>query len=133
MLGLFILQVLSLLSAWGVKIKALREKASSMYSADASPAVSPPDSLLPSATILHERQDYHELARRLLPLLPAACNRLESNGVLIIDACPFSSGSFSDVWQASSQGLPVVVKSFRCYSSSEFDPAEVGIVSCLSP
>ena len=131
MFAFFILQVLSLLSAWRAKIRARREKVSPMYSAETSPSKSRPDSLLPSATIPHEGQDYYELAQQLLPLLPAACIRLESNAVLIIDAGPFSSGPFSEVWRASSQGLPVVVKSLWCYSSPEFDPAEIGIVSCL--
>lgn len=127
---LFILRVLSLLRTWRwPKTKARREKVPTMHSANTSPSKSSPDSPAPSITVLHERQDYCELAQRLHPLLPAACNRLESEDVLIIDKSPFSSGSFSEVWQGSLQGLLVAVKSLRLYASPEFDPAEVGIVS----
>ena len=123
----FILRVLSLLHTWRAKTR--REKVPTMHSADASPSKSSPDSPGFFITVLHERQDYCELAQRLRPLLPAACNRLESEDVLIIDTSPFSSGSFSEVWQGSLQGLVVAVKSLRLYASPEFDPAEVGIVS----
>lgn len=124
---LSLLRVLSLLHTWRTKIKARRKKVSPMYSADASPSDSP----LPSTTIPYKRLDYCELARQLLPLLPATCNRLESDDVLIADTSPFSSGSFSEIWQASLGGLPVAVKSLRCYCSPEFDPTEVGVVGCL--
>jgi len=128
MFALFILRVLSRLRTKRTKAKARREKVPPMYSVDAS-SKSPPDSPLSSATVLRERRDYCELAQRLRPLLPLACNRLGSDDVLIIDTRPFSSGCFSEVWQGTLQGLLVVVKSLRFYASPEFDPAEVGVVS----
>lgn len=73
-----------------------------------------------------------ELAKRLRPLLPQTCDWPPSDGIQVIDAAPFSSGSFAEVWKASVQGQIVVVKSLRCYSSPEFDPPEVGIVSCFA-
>ena len=94
-----------------------------------TPSRSPPDSTLPSTLIEHERKNYHELAQPLHRLLPQACNRLESSDVRITDRTPFSLGGFSEVWHGSLQGLRVAVKSLRLYSSPEFDPAEVGIVS----
>jgi len=128
MSALFILRVLSLLPTRRTRVR--REKVvPTMHSADPSPSKSSSDSLVPSTTVVRERQDYYEIAQPLRPLLPAACNRLEPDDVLIIDTSPFSSGSFSDVWQGSLQGQLVAVKSLRLYSSPEFDPAEVGIVS----
>ena len=72
---------------------------------------------------------YHDLAQRLRQLLPPTCTWLGSSDVQITDATAFSSGGFAEVWRGSIQGLPVVVKSFRCYSSPEFDSADIGIVS----
>ena len=129
----FIHRILLRLRPRRTKAKARQEKVPPLYSVDASSFESPPDSPLPSTTILHGRQDYCELAQRLHPLLPSACNLLGPSDVLIIDTSPFSSGCFSEAWRGSLQGLLVVVKSLRFYSSPEFDPAEVGIVSARPP
>ena len=127
MLVLFFLRVLSLPRTRRARAKTRGEKVPPMCSTDASPSESPPDSLLPSTTIPHEHQDYYELVRRLFSLLPAACDRLESDAVLVIDAGPFSSVSFSDVWRGSSQGLPVAVKSLWCYSPRNLIPLRSGL------
>ena len=133
MFAFFILRVLSRMRTRRTEAKARREKTPPMYSVDTSSSKSPSDSPSPSATILRERRDCCELAERLLPLLPLACNRLGSDDVLVIDTRQFSSGCFSEVWQGTLQGFLVVVKSLRLYASPEFDPAEVGVVSVRTP
>ena len=122
----FIIRVLSRLRRKRAKAKARQEKASPVDTSSSKP---PSDSSLPSTTVLRGRQGYYELARRLRPLLPPACNYLEPDDISILDKGPFSSGSFSEVWRGSLQGLPIAMKSLRLYSSPEFNPAEVGIVS----
>lgn len=92
---------------------------------DASPYGSSSGSTLPTKVT----QSRHDLAQQLRPLLPPTCNWLSSSDVCIIDTTPFSSGGFAEVWKGSVQGLIVAIKSLRCYSSTEIDPAEVRIVS----
>ena len=92
---------------------------------DASTFGPPSSSTLPTKIT----ESRHDLARQLQRLLPPTCNWLSSSDVRIIDTTPFSSGGFAEVWKGSVQGLTVAVKSLRCYSSTEIDPAEVGIVS----
>ncbi|KAF9793040.1 kinase-like domain-containing protein [Thelephora terrestris] len=75
----------------------------------------------------HNAQSYHELAQRLQRLSPPESNWYGPGSVQIVDAAPFASGGFSDVWKGTFQNRTVAVKSLRCYSSPEFDPAEVGI------
>jgi len=89
---------------------------------------SPPDPTPPSNALQHERQGYYDLAQQLRQISPPTCKWLEPDDVLIVETSAFSSGGFSEVWQGSLQGLAVAVKTLRCYSSPEFDPAEVGIV-----
>ena len=74
-----------------------------------------------------------EPAQRLRPLLPRTCGWPPSDDIQVIDATPFSSGSFAEVWKGSVQGQIVAIKSLRCYSSPGFDPSGVGIVSFFSP
>ena len=121
---LFIFQYLS-----RRRTRKAKARGRKMSSTDTSSSGSPPDSAPTSTATQHERKDYHELAQRLHPLLPETCNRLVSDDVRIADTTPCSSGGFSEVWLGSLQGRPIVVKSLRLYSSLEFDPAEVGIVS----
>ena len=87
----------------------------------------------PSNVIQHEHQAYYHLAQRLQQLSPPGCNWLGPDDVQIIDTAPNSSGSISEIWRGSMKGLVIAVKSLRCYSSPEFDPAEVGIVSLHRP
>ena len=87
----------------------------------------------PSSTLEHnEVQSYCDLAQRLRLLTPDL-NQLGLDDIQIIDTTAFASGSSSEVWQGSFQGSVVAVKSLRCYSNPEFDPAEVGIVSLTWP
>ena len=86
-------------------------------------------SIFPSEAIWNDSQSYYELAQRLQKVLPPGLNRLGSGDIQIVDTQPFASGGFSEVWKGTLQGRPVAVKSLRCYSSPEFDPAKVGIVS----
>jgi hypothetical protein len=79
-----------------------------------------------------DRADHHELARRLRPVLPPACNWLGSGDIWITDTLPPSPGRFPEVWRGSLEGLLVSTKSFRFYSSPEFDCAEVGKVARVS-
>ena len=99
------------------------------HSAGASSFQSPPGSTLLSEAIRHEPQNYYDLAQRYRQLLSLKCIWLGPDDVQITGTTAFSSGGFSEVWRGSLQGRDVVVKSFRCYSSPEFDPAEIGIVS----
>ena len=70
----------------------------------------------PDLSLLISGSDKQAL-RRLVPV------------VEIVDTAPFASGGSSEVWRGTFQGRPVAVKSLRCYSSPEFVPAEIGIVS----
>ena len=101
-------------------------------SADSPSFRSPPASVLPSNPAQHEPEGYYDLAVRVKHLSPPDCIWLQSDAVQITDTTAFSSGGFSEVWRGSFQDLPVAVKSLRCYSSPDFDPADVGIVSFLS-
>lgn len=103
-----------------------------MPTGDAPSSTSPSGSTLAVTVIQHGRKCYYNLAQRLRQLLPSSCKWLESDDVQITATTAFSSGAFSEIWKGSLQGSPVAVKSLRCYSSPEFDPAEVGIVS-ISP
>ncbi|KAF9793044.1 kinase-like domain-containing protein [Thelephora terrestris] len=85
-------------------------------------------SIFPSEAIWNDSKSYYELAQRLQKVLPPGLNRLGSGDIQIVDTQPFASGGFSEVWKGTLQGRPVAVKSLRCYSSPEFDPAKVGIV-----
>lgn len=111
------------------RAKPQGEKVQTPHSADPSSFQPPQASTLPSKAVQHESRTYYDLAQRLRQLLPPNCNWLGSNDIRIIDTTAFSSGGFSEVWHGSLQGLAVAVKSLRCYSTPEFDPAEVGIVS----
>jgi hypothetical protein len=77
----------------------------------------------------HNAQSYYELAQRLQRLAPPDSIWHGPGSVQIVDTAPFASGGSSDVWKGTFQNRPVAVKSLRCYSSPDFDPAEVGIVS----
>lgn len=89
----------------------------------------PPPCPTPSSNdIQHEHQDYYYLAQRLQQLSPPACNWLGPD-VQITDMTHISSGGISEIWKGSLKDRVVAVKSLRCYSSPEFEPAEVGIVS----
>jgi len=94
-----------------------------------TPFLSPSGSTLPLKPAQYGSQCYYDLARRLRQLLPPTLNWLSSDDVRIIDATPFSSGTSSEVWNGLLQDKPVAVKSHRCYSSTESEPAEVGLVS----
>ena len=100
-----------------------------MQAAATSPRLSSTIPTPPSIVAQNGTASYYSLAQRLQKLLPPNLNVLGVGDVQITEAAPFSSGGFSDVWKASLQGRLVVVKSLRCYSSPEYDPAEVGIVS----
>ncbi|KAF9654070.1 kinase-like protein [Thelephora ganbajun] len=104
-----------------------REKIPTTYSSDATPFRSPPDSTRPSKPNQHESQSYYDLAQRLRRLLPLTFVWLGLGDIQFIATTPFSSGGFSEVWQGSLQGSLVAVKSLRCYSSLEFNPAEIGL------
>ena len=111
------------------KSKVPGEEVPITRSADASSLPSPTDSTQPLEPTQHGSQSYYDLAQRLRQLLPPTLNWLGSDDVQIIDTIAFSSGSFSEVWNGSLQDLRVAVKSLRCYSSAEFEPAELGLVS----
>ena len=98
-------------------------------SISASPPLSPTGSTFPSGAAQNDSRTYYDLAQRLQKLTPQNLNWLGPDDVQIIDTAPFASGGFCDVWKGSFQGRPVAIKSLRCYSSSEFNPAEVGMVS----
>ena len=94
-----------------------------------SPPLSSTSSTFPSGAIRNDSQSYYDLTKRLQKLSPPDLNWLGSDDVQIIDTAPFAAGGFSDVWKGTFKGRPVAVKSLRCYSSPEFVPAEIGIVS----
>lgn len=101
-----------------------------------SPSVSsdgpPPDlvpPLNPSNGIQHDCQVYYDLVQRLRQISPPSCTWLDPDDVQIIGTAAISSGGFSDVYRGSLMGFAVAVKTIRCYSSPDFDPAELGIVS----
>lgn len=97
------------------------------------PALSTIRPILPPEAIQNGSQTYCRLAQHLHKLSPPDLCRLPSGDVRITDTAPFASGGFSEVWRGLFQGRQVAVKSFRCYSSSEFNPAEVAIVSLHHP
>ena len=100
---------------------------------DPSSASSPTASTLPTEATQNEPQCFHSPAQRLQQHFPPSLNWLGSGDVQILDTTAVSSGSFSEVWRGLLQGQLVAVKSFRCYSSPEFNSAEVEVVSCPQP
>ena len=110
---------------WRTRAQAQGEEVPITDFADAPVFASPPELIPPTQVV----QDYYDLAQRLRQLLSPICSWLESEDVQIVDTTAFSSGGSADTWRGLVRGLPVAIKSLRCYSSPEFDPAEVGIVS----
>lgn len=94
---------------------------------------SPTTSTLPSEAAQNEPRFYQDLAQRLQQLFPPSLNWLGSSDVEILDTTAVSSGSFSEVWTGSLRGRLIAVKSLRCYSSPEFNSAEVEMVCCRGP
>ena len=107
--------------------KAPGEEVSITQSVDA-PSQSPLTSSLLSRHVRHEDKSCYDLAHRL-HLSPPTINWSGHNDVQAIETTGISFGGFSDVWQGSLDDRVVAVKSLRCYSSPEFDPAEVSSVS----
>lgn len=91
------------------------------------PRLSSTTPTFPSIATQNGSASYYSLAQRLRKLLPPNLNVLGAGDVQFTETAPFSSGGSSDVWKASFEGRDVAVKSLRCYSSPDFDPAEVGI------
>lgn len=53
------------------------------------------------------------------PPLPPECRRLSSKDIVIYGDHPARSGIFTDVWDGSLDGAPVVIKSYRLYSTAD--------------
>lgn len=115
------------------KVRPFRDEGAPITQATvaASPHPSSTVPTPPSIVSQNGATSYYSLAQRLQKLLPPNVDVLGADDVLILETTPFSSGGFSDLRKASIpfRGRHVAVKSLRCYSSPEFDPAEVGIVS----
>jgi hypothetical protein len=104
-------------------------------SEDGAPITKPPDISRPlspaSSTLLQaqcESQGYHDPAQPPDKCSPSIIDWLRPRDIQLVGATPFSSGGSSDMWEGTSQGLLVAVKSIRCYSSPEFSPVDVGMV-----
>ena len=63
------------------------------------------------------------------PTLPPECCRLNPEDIVIYGDHPVRAGAFTDVWEGSLDGAPVVIKSYRIYSADDPTPALIVIFS----
>ena len=63
------------------------------------------------------------------PTLPQDCYRLNPEDIVIYGDHPVRAGAFTDVWEGSLDGAPVVIKSYRIYSADDPTPALIVIFS----
>jgi hypothetical protein len=66
-----------------------------------------------------------DLVLHLRPLLPDSCRWMEQGALEIIGAYPFAAGGIADVWVGIMGDRKVAIKSYRCYSSSNYLPTYV--------
>lgn len=57
---------------------------------------------------------------------PPGCSRLYPGEVKVLGDHPASAGAFTDIWDGSLAGDPVVIKSYRIYSTG--DPTQARMV-----
>ena len=61
-----------------------------------------------------------DLVLHLRPLLPDSCRWMEQGALGIVGAYPFAAGGIADVWVGIMGDRKVAIKSYRCYSSSDY-------------
>ena len=64
----------------------------------------------------------------LKPFLPAGCEIWRQGDLKFLGTRPIAAGGSADVWVGERDGATVVIKSFRCYSSSSH--LQIYLVSC---
>jgi hypothetical protein len=66
-----------------------------------------------------------DLVLYLRPLLPDSCRWMEQGALEIVGTYPFAAGGIADVWVGMIGDRRVAIKSYRCYSSSNYLPTYV--------
>lgn len=73
-------------------------------------------------------QRYGQLAQGLRSSLPSTCRWLGPEDINLVGGHPIAAGGFADIYEATHDGLKVVLKSYRCYEL--FDVAQIVAVCC---
>jgi hypothetical protein len=87
----------------------------------------PPDSIGQSFPIDPDAQCEHliDLVSHLQSLLPGSCEWLEQRALEVVGEHPVDAGGVADVWLGMMGNRKVAIKSYRCYSSSDYLPTYV--------
>lgn len=73
-------------------------------------------------------QHYAQMVQEPLSSLPSSCRLLGPEDFKLVGEHPIAAGRFANVWVGTYQGRKVVLKSYRCYMSS--DVAQLITVRC---
>lgn len=71
-----------------------------------------------------------DLVHHLQSLLPSDCKWLEEGAIEVVGERPVDAGGFADVWVGMMENRKVAIKSYRCYSSSDYLPTYVVSGTC---
>ena len=68
-------------------------------------------------------QRYAQMAQDLRPSMSFACRWLDPEDIKLVGEHPISAGGFTNIWEVIHNGRKAVLKSYRCYASSDVTQA----------